>query len=288
MKAHFIPLILILFFNSILSAKPKETIVWNVANEPPITIIKNNTFQGYGINIIKSIQKNMPQYNHKIIDANNYNRLNKNITSSDSLSCAIGLFKTPERLKNMYFTKVPVFYFFDIQIALTEKTFKELGSPKKLSLEDLLNKKDFIFGLSKGRTYSTELREIIKNNTLDTNIIYLSQDNVSSSIVQMLMKNRITYMLIYPDEATYMFEKYGYKNKMVTVPIKETSQFGESWGVCSKTEKGKLVVDKITDVLLKIRQDQEYIDNFTRWVSQNLHEYYNRSFKEHFLKIYEN
>ncbi len=279
-------ILLLLLLNLPLPANMKKEIIWDIAIEPPITFLKNNKYEGYGIEIINAIQKEMPEYVHKIRIAGNYKRLTKDVNDGP-LTCALGLFKTRDRLKTMYFSKVPVFSFFNMQIVLTKKTFEIMGEPKSVSLKNMLNMSEFKLGVSDGRTYSKKLRNILSEYGNPSNIISLSQSNVSNSLLGMLVRNRLDYMFLYPDEATYLSKKLGISNEIVTVPISEIDDFGHSWAVCTKNKIGKVITSKITNILMNIRKKESYINNYMNWISGNLHDYYTKNFKLNFLEIYE-
>jgi len=278
--------ILIFYSTLFLHANDKKTIIWDIPIEPPITYVKNDIYLGYGIKIMKDIQSYMPKYNHKIRVAGNYKRLSKDIVEGP-LTCALGLFKTQQRLKNMYFANVPVFSFFDLQIVLTRDTFKILGEPESLSLSELLNKKDFRLGISNGRAYSTKIRAILNKNKKNTNIKIFTQDNVTSSLLNMLVRNRFHYTFLYPDEAMYYSKNIKISKNIVTVPIAEIEDYGHSWVACTKNESGYIVTTKVTGILQKIRKDSKYIKYYNEYISSNLHEYYEKHFFNTFIKIYE-
>jgi len=279
-------LIFILSLSILLSANPKKTITWDIPIEPPITFVKDNKYDGYGISIMKEIQSSLPEYFHKIRVAGNYKRLSRDVKEGP-LTCALGLFKTKQRLENMYFTKVPVFSFFDLQIVLTVDLFNKIGQPKELSLKKILKINDFTLGISDGRTYSKKIRDILNENKNNLNISRYAQSNVASSLLQMLVRNRFDYMFLYPDEAMYYSRNIGLSRKIVTIPITEIPDYGHSWAACTKNNTGKDVITKINKSLLKIRRNNDYINYYVAHISSNLHEYYKEHFENIFLKIYE-
>ena len=122
------------------------------------------------------------------------------------LTCAINLFKTKERLAYMHFSKVPMFSSFELQIVLRKSTFENLGKPKKISLKEILQMKKLKFGTSQGRTYSENIRNILKEYESSSNINSYAQSNVASSLLKMLVRNRFDYMFLYQEEA-FIFQK---------------------------------------------------------------------------------
>ena len=264
----------------------QETIKWVISIEPPITYQIGDDFAGYGIEIMEMIQSRMDDYQHQIVVAGNYKRLVSEVERGP-LTCALGLFKTEDRLNRMYFSKVPVFYFFNMQIVLRKSLFDQLQQPESLSLRDMLSNTDKKMGLSKGRVYSKEITSILKDFEESDNIFSGSQSNVSESLINMLVAERIDYIILYPEEATYLSRKLGIEDQVVTVPIQEAEDFGYTWAVCTKNETGKLVMDTINDILVHIRKENEYRKQYEAWLSRNLIDHYRANYQENFLKIIE-
>ncbi len=279
-------LLIISLLQLILFASDMKTITWEFANEPPTSFEKNGKYVGFGIEIIKDIQNKMPQYKHQLRMVGNYKRLVKELKYG-SLTCAINLFKTKERLEYMYFSKVPMFFSFDLQIVLRKTTFEELGKPKKISLKQLLNMKNLKFGTSFGRTYSKNIRNILKEYEGNSNIFSYAQSNVASSLLKMLVRNRFDYMFLYPEEAFYLSKNIDKANDLVTVPIEETGSFSHTWAVCSKNEDGQIVANNITTILEELRKEKKYMNYYVNVISKNLHSYYKKHFENTYLKIYE-
>ncbi len=280
----------ILFFISLLQltlfASGMKVITWEFANEPPTSFEKDGKFSGFGIEIIRDIQNKMPEYKHRLRMAGNYKRLAKDVKNGP-LTCAINLFKTKERLEYMHFSKVPMFSSFDLQIVLRKSTFDDLGKPEQISLKQLLDMKNLKFGTSLGRTYSKNIRDILKEYEGSSNIFSYAQSNVASSLLKMLVRNRFDYMFLYPEEAFYLSKNIDQVNDLVTVPIKEIGSFSHTWAVCSKNEDGKIAASEITNILHELRKEKKYMNYYVNVISDNLHEYYREHFQNTFLEIYE-
>jgi len=267
-------------------AATSSTITWEFANEPPTSFEKDGKYVGFGIEIINNIQSKIPQYKHRLRMTGNYKRLAKDVKEGE-LTCAINLFKTQERLSYMHFSKVPMFSSFELQIVLRKSTFEDLGKPKKISLREILQMKNLKFGTSHGRTYSKNIRKILKDNEENSNINSYAQSNVASSLLKMLVRNRFDYMFLYPEEAFYLSKNLENVVDLVTVPIEEIGKFSHTWAVCTKNKEGEIVAGKITEILQEIRAEKTYMNYYMNVVSQNLHEYYKEHYRDVFLKIYE-
>ncbi len=272
---------------TISPAEAKNTITWIITMEPPITYKEEGNYSGYGIEILNIIQNDMKEYNHEIQVAGNYNRLTSEVQQRP-LTCALGLFKTDERIKSMYFSNVPVFYFFNIQIVLRKNMFEIQNKPEAVSLKNMLEQNNYKLGISKGRTYSDTIRKLLKIYKDNQNIYIGSQGNVAESLLQMLITKRIDYMFLYPEEAMFLSRKLGYEKDIITVPIKEASDLGYAWAVCTKNDEGKKVISKISEILLKIRKNNSYRALYEEWIPDNLLQTYREKYSEIFLHISEN
>ncbi|WP_237362019.1 transporter substrate-binding domain-containing protein [Vibrio marisflavi] len=284
-----LPLILLCSVSFAANAEgAKKELRWMVTIEPPITYLDaSGNYKGYGIEILKRIQASLPSYEHTIFVAGNYKRLVQEVQDKQSLSCALGLFKTDERLKILYYAHVPVFYFFNMQIAMRTSMFEEMGKPEQLSLHHMMNQKNYTLGLSDGRTYSSAIREIVDQYKGQSNVRMSSQGNVGESLLNMVSLGRIDYTFVYPEEAIYLSRKHGLENKITTVPIAEAKQLGYSWPVCTKTAEGSQIASQITNALTLMRQEDSYRELYENWLSSNLLKSYRKKYQEEFLKIYE-
>lgn len=250
--------------------KEKKALRWMITIEPPITYIDGNgRYQGYGIEILRKLQASLPNYEHSIVVAGNYKRLVQEVQNNSSLSCALGLFKTKERLNILSFAHVPVFYFFNMQIAIRTSMFHEMGEPEQISLQKLIQKKQYVLGLSDGRTYSSTIREIVDQYKGQPNIVMSSHGNVGESLIKMVALERRDYTFVYPEEAIYLSTKYGLDRKITTVPIAEAKQLGYSWPVCTKTDEGDRITDTITNTLNVIRKQDEYRGLYEQWLARS-------------------
>ncbi len=281
---HLLPVLLAT--SAYAQSPPKETVSWAIVTEPPITYEENGEFRGYGVEYIKMIQAELPQYHHVIYLAGNYKRLTNDVIAGP-LTAAIGLFKTDERLHVMHFAKVPAFYFFNIQLAMRQETYKALKSPEQLSLHSILKDSNYVLGTSNGRKYSQEIQQILEDKTNRSSVNVFSQGNVSRSLLQMLDAGRIDFTLLYPEEASYLAINENRKSKIITVPLTETEMLSYSWPVVTKNAKGEKLASEITEALIKIRRQRKYRDLYKAWVSTNNHKKYDYNFSKNFLTVYE-
>lgn len=255
----------------------QDEIAWLITKEPPITDMEDGEASGYGIEVLNFIQDDLSDYEHSIMTAGNYKRLAREVNDGP-LSCALGLFKTEERLNTMHFSELPVFYFFNIQIVMRKSMFDDFKQPEALSLDELLQNQEYKLGISKGRTYSDAIRDILAKYSGADNIYLNSQGNVAEGLLKMLLTKRIDYMFLYPEEAMYLSAKLNSKDKIVTVPILEAAKLSCSWAVCTKNKEGNKVIDRVSQSLAKLHSGDKYYNLYKEWLSPNLHKKYKEEY----------
>lgn len=262
----------------------KEKITWVLAQEPPITYVRDDAYTGYGVKMLRLIQAELPDYDHAMHLGGTYQRATQDVKNGP-LKCAVGVMKTPERMDIMSFSTVPVFHFFDIQIVTRKETFESWGRPEKISLNLLLKNKDLILMLSEGRKYTPGLQAILDRHQGTPHIRTTANAQFSETMLRMLQHNRFTYMFAYPEEVSYLTRQMDNMDNIVTIPITESQLFGHSWAVCSKTPQGKDAIAAISRALKKVRQTEEYREAYEAWIGGNLRTLYREKYQTEFLKI---
>lgn len=252
-------------FNSYAQTKPSEVLTWIRWNDPPIFIF-NEPFKSAGILDIveKQLQKALPQYDHKELDAT-VPRVLKEAESKNPI-CNAGWLNTPEWSKLFYFSK-PVAIIPTNGVLISENKLVELSKMKvKNDLQSILNlKPDWVLGV--GRLYGEGIDDILKHNNYMNNPKIFTASS-SLLIHRMLNRNRVQYTLGYPFEAQYYNELFKTKtNKIVHIPLTDNTPFVEVVVACPKTQWGAKVISDVNRVL-NSRQMLENINHgLVRWLS---------------------
>jgi len=144
------------FFSCLLLITPskllaKDSIAWMEAVAPPFFIHEGILKgQGYEDLITKIIQENLPDYDHTHMVANISRHYQQ--WKQGEKSCALAMYKTPERQEFAYFSIPSVFTLPTVLIIHKDK-FDNLGGKKTVSLQQLLESEQFIIGRSYNRSY---------------------------------------------------------------------------------------------------------------------------------------
>ncbi len=102
-------------------------------------------------------------------------------------------------------------------------------------------------------------------------------------MVQMLTAGRIDYLVEYPDTGEYIARKIG-NDTLVSVIISEKSDLSWSFIACPRTEWGRALMNKINNIVYKLRQTDAYRKAYEKVLNKNLRPVYQQKYNEIFLK----
>ncbi len=265
-------------------AAAEETVAWMEVIFPP-GYIQEGPFKGQGYEDVVTdiLQENLPEYRHEVM-MGNVARMFHEFKQKKNV-CNVALFKTPEREKFMHFSIPSTFTLPNRLIALAGGS-ESLHEGSAVSLDALL-KKDVRLGVSRGRSYGKPIDKVLKKYESDGSVFLHSGEDVFQSLLKMLLKGRLDYMLGLPEEAVYVAERMGVKDKIVTFQIQESKGGYDAWlghVACSKTDWGKRLIDRINTILLKQRPTDRYRMAYERWLDENSIKIYSRLYDDVFLK----
>ena len=93
-----------------------------------------------------------------------------------------------------------------------------------------------------------------------------------------------------PEEAMYLAETIGIKDKIMTLNIAENQinhDASLTYVACSKNEWGKKAIENINKALLKVRPTESYRTAYERWLDPSSIEGFRKLYNEVFLTITE-
>ena len=261
-----------------------DSVTWMEADAPPF-FIHNGKYKGQGYeNVVTDILKeNMPEYTHDTITAN-LARHFYNFEQGQKV-CNVGLYRTPEREKILYFS-LPSFFTLPTVLVIKKDRYADFGGSKTIHLETLL-KKGMIIGRAIKRSYGKDVDAVLDKYQDQNSLFIFEEDEFSHNFFQMLQLGRLDAMISLPEEAMYQAEKLGIKDTIMTLTIAENQRGYDSWLSsvgCSKTEWGKKIIDKINSVLLTQRPTSRYREAYERWLEASSLENYRKLYKEVFLQ----
>lgn len=263
----------------------KDNLVWMEAVLPPFFIHSGpNRDQGYGDAITQILDAHMPEYNH--------GQINTNITrhfymfKQGEQVCSVGLYKTPEREKFMYFS-IPSFLTLPPVIIIRKENIGKFKNKATVSLDTILGDRNLMIGFAKDRSYGNTLDEVFNRHQGQANLVEFTGQELSLNLFKMLMLGRLDGLVGLPEEALYQAEQMGIRDQFITLTLSENLHNYDGWMssvACSRTPWGKKVIDKVNRVLLEQRPTEQYRAAYERWLDPNSIAEYRRAYAEVFLK----
>ena len=283
-KALAVVLFLMLAGATVSSAR--DSLIWLEADAPPFFIHEGLLKgQGYEDLITDILQKSLPEYSHTKTKAN-ITRHYYEFQQGEKV-CNVGLYKTPEREKFMYFS-IPSFFTYPTVLIIDKSKWAAFGKAKSVKLEDIMKSKKLIIGRGENRSYGKFVDDILNKYGTKENIFASEGQDLSLNLFKMLKLDRLDGLIGLPEEAMYQAERLGIRDQIVTIAIEENQTSPESWFsyvACSKTEWGKQAIARINSALLEQRPTDEYRAAYERWLDESSLEGYRKLYKDVFLKV---
>ncbi len=262
-----------------------DEITWLEADAPPFFIQSGpDRGQGYENIITGIIQENMPDYVHHRVTAT-ISRHYRDFMNREKV-CNVGLYKTPERERFLYFS-IPSFLTLPTVLIIKKERFADFGGSKTVVLDKVLHNRALLIGRAQNRSYGRYVDEVLDRHRGAKNIFVYEGEQLSLNFFRMLQMDRLDGVIGLPEEAMYLAERLGIRDQIMTLAIKENQQGMESWlsyVACSKTPWGRKVIDRINEILLKERSSERYRAAYERWLDPGCLETYRKLYQEVFLQ----
>lgn len=257
-----------------------ETLVWGITSFPPGYITSGpDQGQGYGDKLEKFMIEHLPQYDHEIVEYPNWERQINQLKQGPLVCSALYWYRPPKEratIKDSYLVSAPSGVFFQHDVVVV-KSKRHLFA-EEVSFRELLKNHQLNFGYNRpyGMTYNRILadhvgidagidlgtlppRERMERLRRAPNIVVRSAGNMIEGMIEMLMRNRVDYILEYDFMIKYHQHKMGLKDQLVSLPTREVKDsisrmaFG-----CSATPQGKKAIAAINQVLKTHRHSQVF------------------------------
>lgn len=284
--ASYLLFTFLFFIVSPVNLQAKDSITWMEAVAPPFFIHEGNLKgQGYEDLITNLLAENLPLYDHEHMIANISRHYQQ--WKQGEKSCALAMYKTPEREKFAYFS-VPSVFTLPTILIIRKDNFNSFGSKKNVHLQQLLEGKNITIGRSNNRSYGVLVDDVLNQFGNENNIFSFEGSELSLNLFKMLIAGRIDALVGLPEEAMYLAETLGFKDQIMTLNISENRNDHDAsltYVACSKTEWGKKTIDTIDSVLLEQRPTERYRAAYERWLDPSSIENYRQLYKDVFLTI---
>ncbi|SHO43084.1 TIGR02285 family protein [Desulfopila aestuarii] len=281
-------LFLLLFTCGLLlpsQATAKEKLYWLEAVAPPFFIHEGPLAgQGYEDLITDILEEKMPQFEHVHMQAT-ISRHYQQWKQGEN-ACSLAMYKTPERDEFVYFSKASVFTLPPVLIIQKDR-FEDFGGQKVVRLADLLKEGKMVIGRSKNRSYGPGFDKSLNDYGNDKNIYAYEGPELTLNLFKMLLAGRVDALPGLPEEAMYLAETMGFRDKIMTISVSENLEDRESmltYVACSKTDWGKNTIETINTILTQERPTERYRAAYERWLDPSSVGEYRKMYKEIFLQ----
>ncbi len=266
----------------------KDSIGWMEAVAPPF-FIHEGKFKGQGYEdlITDILIKKLPAYEHTHMIAN-ISRHYQQWKQGEKV-CALAMYKTPERMEFAYFS-IPSVITLPTVLIINKEKFNIFGGSKTVSLTDILKSHKYVVGRSKNRSYGIEFDTTLNKYGDNKNVFVYEGPELTLNLFKMLLAGRIDALSGLPEEAMYLAETMGIRDRIMTLNITENQVNNDAsltYVACSKNEWGKKTIQDINAVLREQRPTERYRAAYERWLDPSSIAGYQKLYKEAFLTVTE-
>lgn len=266
----------------------RDSLTWLEAVAPPFFIHEGPLKgQGYEDLVTGILKENLPQYSHSHAIANITRHYYE--FQQGRKVCNVGLYKTPEREKFMYFS-IPSFFTYPTVLIIDKSKWPAFGNARMVNLADILKSNKLIIGRGENRSYGEFVDQALNTYGTRENTFVFEGQELSLNFFKMLKLDRLDGLIGLPEEAMYQAERLGIRDQIMTLAIAENQTSPESWFsyvACSKTDWGKKAIGEINRVLLEQRPSARYRGAYERWLDESSLEDYRKLYNEVFLQVVE-
>ena len=244
-----------------------EDITWLSADFPPLaTFDKDAKDIGYMNLLLKQVQQALPQ--HRIQEEVLPWPRVLFVAKNGGAYCSAMAAQTPERESYLRFT-APYGYVYPVGLvtrAEDQNQFKRfLNKGGEVRLRDLLEQNYLRAGVAGSRTYGTKLddmlRPLVQSNARQ--VVQVSQESSTRSLITMLQKKRFDYTLAYPGEAVYYDSAI---TKLHFYPIAENSALLAGRFSCTKGPQTDQTFAELNKLATSFQKDSALTASYERWL----------------------
>lgn len=254
-------MLLVLALAQASTAHAGERIVWGVIDFPPFQIVGGpNRDTGSFDGLLEELTRRMPEYRHDILPMSFARREQEFIEGSQL--CTPGVFRTPEREKQLTFSR-PSLIHLDNRLVFLSSKAKVLGGDEPVDLEALFKNQRLLAGVFSSRSFAPNIDDAIKRHSGQQNLIVRAIK--TPQMFELLLRGEIDYTIMFPHEAAYIARLYGMENAITVRKIKGTSPYCFTYTACTKGAWGESIVAKVDMILEQIQSDPKYQAYSERW-----------------------
>ncbi|KGJ89157.1 hypothetical protein [Colwellia psychrerythraea] len=232
------------------------------------------------------LMKSLPQYQFstEYIQSQSIARLLKKLPNS----CAPNRIKTPERLKdNIYslplniYLSLKLYYKKNMKSSILPKNALDENKRLKSLAALFTGKSTYTLGVNDGRSFGifldAQIAALEKHN-----LVVRSGTESTTSLVKMLIKDRIDYTIEYPVNVHRVLKETAANISLESLEIVGSPSYIVGYVACSKSAVGKHVIKDINAALQKLYHSADFYQAHTRYLDKNDIANFNRAYQETF------
>ncbi len=259
----------------------KDTIHWFDVDLPPYHHIELGPWKDKGITdqITKILNENLTGFeiDRDIITVKRlFLMLEENMDG-----CNPSVKWTKERSEILYFS-IPSVFAPSNGIAVRKDDGNFLRE-KKVSLAQLFKNENLTLGITGIRAFGTTIDPIVNLYKESSRIYVLAGTNTYDRLIQMMLDERIDYVLGYAIELGHVAKKNNVQDKVRFLPLTETAQYTVSCIACNKSAQGKKIIETVNKVLKKIRKTEQYRAIIENWIGKDSLFEYRKAYAKIFI-----
>ncbi|MFJ4429677.1 TIGR02285 family protein [Pseudomonas sp. NPDC089395] len=263
----------------------RERLLWLVRDLPPFTIFEG-TEKGQGVvdQMLPLLIEQMPEYDHAIVRVNRARGIQM-LQDRSSFTCDPTLLWTAERAKFVHFS-VPTLGVMSGGLVV-RKHGEALLAPflegQQVDLKGLLDSTQLKLGIVAGRSYSTQIDDILRQLP-DTVFSRHYGNDATASLLQMQQLGRLQLVLGYWPEVRYLIQQQGGSlDDYRFHPIQGVNRYQFLHVGCSDSPLGREAIAHIDQLLPALRRDT-LPALYARWLDPELRGDYLQQSKQFFEK----
>lgn len=239
---------------------------WIKNPSPPFHILDGH-YKDYGICdvLVEKLNSKLSPLSINV-DVYPQSRVRKLIEGSENL-CFPCMINRQDTERFVYSARTTVYPPLGIIMSKQRLTERYTDVPAALSLAEMLDNSDILFGFAEARRFPAVLQVLVDQHSNAANVVPLAGVLGPVRVLTQIHLDRIQYTLDYPGVLRYFSIKEN-NNELIYLP---TTEYGGEpvYGAigCTNNEWGKKAVNAINSVLNDVLHDPEYIENQTFWLN---------------------
>ncbi len=203
-------------------------------------------------------------------------------------SCAPNRIKTPQRLKDNIYS-LPLNIYLGLQLYYKKGTGSSIFPTSALDTNKQLKtlaslftgKASHTLGINEGRSFGVFLDAQIAALEKHNRVIRSGIES-TSSLVKMLLMDRIDYTIEYPVNVQRLLKETKTNIALESVKIAGAPDYIIGYVACSKGVVGEQIIKDINNALVKLHHNDEFYQAHTRYLDKSDIANFNRAYREVF------